>query len=324
MLEEPAVVESEPELEKCTIEDFNDIERSQLDPDGELMRPAKSGLKWADEGSHCQGAVQELPHRGRAASMGRRENLEEVQTFSKFDHPSEVEKGAAQVITCTCRGHRYSAYAHPPRFSMHSITQARPSAKDAKEEAFVEIDSDGEEIDPDDVAPELDLPALKLAEEVARGMEAIQSQTTQFIPASGWIGVYEGMFFGTGDQGTGYYGEGYTGAKGATAAASPVPAADSAVRVAISEDSDSDSDDDSDDTVPLDEELLADLDRNPDDSTTAEGLSGWFSEQVATFRYNEKFRTRMLGKYGSAGDFQLAVGAIVDQRAKRLKAEVRY
>jgi len=208
-------------------------------------------------------------------------------------------------------------------------------AAEAAQDCFVEIDDDGEEVDPDDVAPVGAAGQVVEQARVAIRAEEAENAFGGFIPSTGWVGVYEGYYFGSGAKGVGYYrdpacpgGGEFSRAlddAGRATAAAMATAADTMVRVAIAEDSNDDSDDSDDnddvDESDLDQELLADLDsRGPEDSQTSEGLAGWFDEQVSTFRYIPEFKDKMLQRYGSDGAFQVALRAITDRRALRLIA----
>jgi hypothetical protein len=204
------------------------------------------------------------------------------------------------------------------------------SAVDIATESFVEIDSDGEEVDPDDVAE--------------GGQANAMDRAATFLPSSEWAGAYDRMYFGLGARGLGYYlDDGQSGAV-APAPVAPHEKKDPVIKVAIEEESDSS--DGEEGTCRSDgartsllspdgftsairphgagvaaasaEEVGEELTPSPEDAATSQGLAGWFEEQLCSFRYDASYRERMVSRFGSEGDFQRAVRAVVDQHAKSL------
>ena len=218
-------------------------------------------------------------------------------------------------------------------------------------EEFTKFNASGE-VDPDDVL------VAGVDEEVPSN--AAGGKGTDFFPCSGFIGAYDGMYFGTGRRGTGYYRDADNGAAAEVEPVAPedteiaksmravkealaaqgkgdeliaaeanlassirsLPTQERSRAVQIEEESD---DDDKLEPEPetADEEeddFDPDLLPHPDDAKTREGLAGWLGEQLSNFRIDKSYRERMLARYGSKGAHTQAMQKLVERYAKQIQS----
>ena len=201
----------------------------------------------------------------------------------------------------------------------------------------------------DDVDPD-DMPVEGVEEEVPGN--GASGKGSDFFPCSGWIGAYDGMYFGTGRRGTGYYRDADNGAAAEVAPAAPeseIAKSMLAVRealaaqgqsdelnaaeaeltksigglapsraVQIEEDSDGDDELDPEPEPSAEDDIDPDLLPHPDDAKSRDGLAGWLDEQLSNFRVDKEYREKMVARYGSKGGHTQAMQKIVERYAKTI------
>ncbi len=204
------------------------------------------------------------------------------------------------------------------------------------------------DFDPDD------MPVDGVEEEVPG--DGASGKGSDFFPCSGWIGAYDGMYFGTGRRGTGYYADADNGAAAEVELSAPeseIAKSMLAVKEALAAQGKGDelseaeaelaksvgslapsrtvqieeeSDDDDEDLDPEpepsaeDDDIDSDLLPHPDDAKSREGLAGWLDEQLSNFRVDKGYREKMLARYGSKGGHTQAMQKVVERYAKRINS----